>query len=173
MRPYPFKTLRARLTVLMISPVVLILLVAGVSGFIYARDVMIDQWNESVMLKLGQAAHEIDMRLSKPVEMMEMFSKSGTGTPNVSLLETIVRELETLPGVVRANVNWHFSATGHKRLEDRHAIMGHGRFMLFHRGAFTKIAPPKVDEDSGEQMIHHHGPLGQLRYAGGQPGNHH
>ena len=44
MRPYHFKTLRARLTALMISPVVLILLVAGVSGFIYARDVMIDQW---------------------------------------------------------------------------------------------------------------------------------
>ena len=52
MRPYHFKTLRARLTALLILPVVLILLVAGFSGFIYARDLMLDQWNETVILQL-------------------------------------------------------------------------------------------------------------------------
>lgn len=153
MRPYHFKTLRARLTALMVSPVVLILLVAGISGFIYARDVMLDQWNESVMLQLERAAHEIEMRLSRPVELMEMFSQSGADSPEAGLLEAIVRKLETLPGVIQVNLNSHFSAPPGQRRGGMRSNGGRGRFMRFHRGAFTKIAPPKIDEQLGAQTV--------------------
>lgn len=153
MRPYHFKTLRARLTALMVSPVVLILLVAGVSSFIYARDIMLDQWNESVMLQLERAAHEIEMRLSRPVELMEMFSQSGTDSPEAGLLEAIVRKLETLPGVIQVNLNSHFSAIQGQRRVGRSSSVGSGRSMRFHRGAFTKIAPPTIDEQLGAQTV--------------------
>jgi len=153
MKPYYFKTLRARLTALLISPVVLILLAAGISAFFYARDVLLDQWNQGIMLKLEQATHEIDTRLAKPLELMEMFSQSGAARPDVSLLEAIVRELETLPGVVRTNMKWHFSATGRQDQEGRYTAMGRGRFMRFHRGAFTKISPPTVDKVIDEQTV--------------------
>jgi adenylate cyclase len=153
MKPYHFKTLRARLTTLLISPVVLILLVAGITGFIYARNVLFDQWNQGVMFQLERATHEIDMRLARPVELMEMFSKSGVDMPDASLLEAIVRKLETLPGVVRTNVNWHFSATGTHDQENRRATMGKGRFMRFHRGAFTKISPPRMDSAIEEMTV--------------------
>ena len=73
MKPRPFKTLRARLTALLVSPVIIILLIAGISGFIYARNVILRQWNEAIMLRLERPAHEIEMRLSKPVELMQMF----------------------------------------------------------------------------------------------------
>jgi adenylate cyclase len=153
MKPYYFKTLRARLTALLISPVVLILLAAGISAFFYARDVLLDQWNQRIMLKLEQATHEIDTRLAKPLELMEMFSQSGAARPDVSLLEAIVRELETLPGVVRTNMQWHFTATGRQDQEGRYTAMGRGRFMRFHRGAFTKISPPTVDKVIDEQTV--------------------
>jgi adenylate cyclase len=153
MKPYHFKTLRARLTALLISPVVLILLAAGISAFFYARDVLLDQWNQGIMLKLEQATHEIDTRLAKPLELMKMFSQSGAARPDVSLLEAIVRELETLPGVVRTNMKWHFAATGRPDQEGRYTTMGQGRFMRFHRGAFTKISPPTVDKVIDEQTV--------------------
>ena len=153
MRPFYFKTLRARLTALLVLPVVLILLVAGVSVFIYARDIMLDQWNESVMLKLQGAAHQIERRLSRPVELMEMFSQSGADSPDAGLLEAIVLKLETLPEVVRVNIGWHSPLFGGHSRGDRHDVMGGGRFMGFHRGAFTKIAPPKIDEHFGEQTV--------------------
>ncbi len=112
MRPYHFKTLRARLTALLILPVVLILLVAGVSGFIYARNLMLRQWNETIILQLKRAAHEIEMRLSRPVQLMEMFSQSGSDTLDAGLMEAIVHKLETLPGVVRVNIGWHSPSSG-------------------------------------------------------------
>ena len=153
MKTYHFKTLRARLTAMLISPVVLTLLVAGVSGFIYTRTVMLRQWNQTVTLQLERAAHEIDMRLSKPVELMEMFSGSGAEPPDARLLEAIIGKLETLPGVLRTNLNWHSSATGKQNHGNRRAAMGGNRFMRFHRGAFTKIAPPMMDEAVGEQTV--------------------
>jgi hypothetical protein len=46
----------------------------GTFGFIYARNVILDQWHKSVMLQLEQASHEIDMQLSEPLELMKRFS---------------------------------------------------------------------------------------------------
>ncbi len=153
MRPYHFKTLRARLTALLILPVVLILLVAGVSGFIYARNLMIRQWNETVILQLKRAAHEIEMRLSRPVQLMEMFSQSGSDTPDAGLLEAIVHKLETLPGVVRVNIGWHSPLSGRQGRGGMQNMGGGGRFMRFHRGAFAKISPPTIDEHIGAHTV--------------------
>ena len=153
MRPYSFKSLRARLTALLILPVVIILLVAGVSGFIYARNLMIRQWNETVILQLKRAAHEIEMRLSRPVDLMEMFSQSGSGSPDAGLLEAIVHKLETLPGVVRVNIGWHSPSSGGQGHGGMQNMMGGGRFMRFHRGAFAKISPPTIDEHIGAHTV--------------------
>jgi hypothetical protein len=153
MRPYHFKTLRARLTALLVLPVVLILLVAGVSGFIYARDRMLGQWHETVVLQLERAAHEIEMRLSRPVQLMEMFSRSGADTPDAGFLEAIVNKLETLPGVVRVNIGWHSPSANPAAAPCMHAMMGGSRFMHFHRGAFAKISPPTIDEQLGAHTV--------------------
>ena len=115
MQPIQFKTLRARLTLLLITPVVLILLAAGTVGFIYARRAMLDQWNQSVVYQLEQAAEAIERRLSKPLELMDMFSKSGAGETDVALLEAIIKKLETQPSVVRVNLRWHAPVSGNRR----------------------------------------------------------
>ena len=47
-KPFAFNSLRSRLTALLITPVVVILLAAGVAGFIYIRDAMLDQNVEAV-----------------------------------------------------------------------------------------------------------------------------
>ncbi len=153
MSPYHFKTLRARWTALLVLPVVLILLVAGVADFIYARDRMLGQWHETVILQLKRAAHEIEMRLSRPVELMEMFSQSGSDTQDSGLLEAIVHKLEILPGVVRVNIGWHSPSTHTDRRGGMHNTMGGGRFMHFQGGAFTKISPPTIDEQLGTHTV--------------------
>ena len=153
MKPYPFKTLRARLTVLLILPVVAILLVAGGSGFIYARDLLLRQWHETKILQLKRAAHEIEMRLARPVELMQMFSQSGENSPEAGLLEVIVHRLETLPAVVRVNINWHSPSTHKHSRGGMLNTMGSSRFMRFHRGTFTKISLPTIDDRIGEQTV--------------------
>ena len=152
-KPFAFNSLRSRLTALLITPVVVILLAAGVAGFIYIRDAMLDQWNQSVTLQLERAAHEIEMRLTKPLELMDLFSKSGSDATDAALLEAIVMKLETLPSVVRVDLNWHAPATGRRHAMKRHTDIKMGRFMPFKRGTFAKISPPVVDETVGGQIV--------------------
>lgn len=153
MRIFPFKTLRARLSVLLISPVVILLIAAGAGGFIYARNIMLEQWNDSVMLRLERAAHEIEMQLTKPLELMTLFSDSGAETPDASLLEAIVQQLESLPSILRVNLNWHMAADNQQRRMDSRSAQGMRRFMRFQRGAFTRISAPRVDTISGQQTV--------------------
>ncbi len=152
MRPYHFKTLRSRLTTLLISPVVVILLATGVFGFIYARNAMLVQWDEHVTLQLEQGANEIETALSWPVELMKLFSTGGTEGPGGNFLEAIAQELNNLPGVVRVNLNWHGTSTGPPRGKGPMGP-GSGRFMRFHRGAFTKLSLPVVDEKIGKSTV--------------------
>lgn len=155
MKPLPFKTLRARLAVLLIAPVVVLLLAAGSAGFLYARKTMLVQWEQRVRLQLERAAHEIDMRLTQPLELMDLFSRSGSTATDVGLLEAIVRRLETLPGIVRVNLRWHAPVGAGRQGHGMRgpAEMGIRRFMRFHRGTFTSVSPPIVDQAVGEQTV--------------------
>lgn len=154
---YYFKTLRARMAILLVLPVVLILLVAGISGFVYARMLMLRQWHETVVLQLKRATHQIEMRLSRPLELMKMFSQNGSDPLQTDLLETIVGRLKTLPGVVRVNLNWQSPPAGMGTVGAMRggmgSAMGGHRFMRFHRGALARIAPPTIDERSGAQTV--------------------
>jgi adenylate cyclase len=152
MKSYHFKTLRGRLTAQLIVPVVLLLLGAGFAGFIYARRSVIEQWNQRVILQLQEGAHEIEMRLSKPMELMTMFSHSGAEGVDAGLLEKIVHRMETLPGVLRVDLNWHAPVENthrHQMGQPKHR----DRFMHFTRGNFAKIAPPQFDASAGEQTV--------------------
>ena len=152
MRSYPFKTLRSRLTVLLITPVVAILLTGGIWGFIHARSTLLRQWTEHVMLQLEQAANKIEAGLSRPMELMKIFGQSGVDGISADLPEVLVDKLKSLPGVVAVNVTWH-GVPGTLQPEGRHKGMGRGRFMRFHRGTFTRILPPVVDETTGKQTV--------------------
>ena len=67
-----FKTLQGRLVVLLLLPVCLIILSGGVASFLFTRNMVLEQWNESALLKLQRAAHYIEMRLMKPIEVVEI-----------------------------------------------------------------------------------------------------
>jgi adenylate cyclase len=62
------KSLNQRLALFLLLPVALLLFLTGFVGFIFARNVLLDDWKEASVLKLQRAAHFIDMRLSRPIE---------------------------------------------------------------------------------------------------------
>jgi len=152
MRSYPFKTLRSRLTVLLITPVVVILLTGGIWGFIHARSTLLRQWTGHVMLQLEQAAQKIEAGLSRPMELMKILGQSGHDGTSADLPEVLIDKLKTLPGVVAVNVNWH-GVPGALQSRTRYAGPDRGRFMRFHRGTFTRVLPPVIDETTGRQTV--------------------
>ncbi|MEX1300365.1 MAG: adenylate/guanylate cyclase domain-containing protein [Desulfotignum sp.] len=99
---FQFKRLQTRLLVSLLLPVVVMVLLGGVAGFWYARNIMLDQWRESAVVKLQRAAHYIEMRLLKPVDLLNvMFQVSGRNAAVVSP-EQVVDFLKVMDGVVSA-----------------------------------------------------------------------
>ena len=64
-------SLQQRLAVFLLLPVALLLFAMMSAGFFYARNNLLAQWREAVVLKLGRAAHSIDMRLLRPKEWLQ------------------------------------------------------------------------------------------------------
>lgn len=153
MKPYHFKSLRARLIAYLVLPVILILLAAGFGGFLFARDRMIEQFHKRVTLQLERAAQKIEQRLSRPVELMRLFANSGISESNDGLLEAIVGRLETLPEVARVNLKWHAATDPAHHHGRRYGAMGNGRMTRFKRGTITSISIPTVEESTDMQTV--------------------
>ena len=63
------KSLQQRLMLFLFLPVAALLISMGIIGFVYARNSLLKEWREAAVLKLQRAAHQVDMRLSRPAEM--------------------------------------------------------------------------------------------------------
>ena len=98
------KSLQAKFILFLILPVTLILISAGTFGFLYARNKMIEQWNEAAILKLQRVAHQIDMRLSKSLELLEMLYNIPEGDDSGLSQKLIISHLKSLEGVEKVEI---------------------------------------------------------------------
>ena len=71
------KSLQQRLSMFMLLPVALLLILMGFAGFIYAREILLSQWQEAAVLKLQRAAHQVDMRLNRIKELVRLFHNAN------------------------------------------------------------------------------------------------
>ncbi|MBG0779024.1 MAG: adenylate/guanylate cyclase domain-containing protein, partial [Desulfotignum balticum] len=72
---FQFKKLQTRLLISLLLPVLVIVLLGGAASFWYSRGIMLDQWQESAVVKLQRAAHYIEMRVFKPVDLLNVLFK--------------------------------------------------------------------------------------------------
>lgn len=86
-----FKSLQQRLAVLLILPVGLFLVGAGVMGYVSIRKSQMEEWQKVAILRLEQAAHQMDMRLSQPKHWMELFARVATKPHHVAVRDWIPR----------------------------------------------------------------------------------
>ena len=139
---FKIKSLQQRLALYMLLPVTLLLLGMGFVGFLYARKSLLDQWGEAAILKLQRAAHQVDMQLSAPKELLKVFNKTG-GIPNADdLQEIVVEQLKQMDAVARVRLTWMGDAglrsTGHMKGSRR-------GMMRFHQARVKEITPPRYD----------------------------
>ena len=76
---YTIKTLQQRLIIFMILPVAVFLAAIGVGSYFYARSSLYQKWQESAILRLGGAAHYMDMRLGEPLQWIQSLANTGGG----------------------------------------------------------------------------------------------
>lgn len=100
------KTLQARLIVFLLLPIALLLISVGVAGFISARQIMLDEWEEGAILKLQRAAHQIDMQLKAPLDWAEAIAKTAGVLQGERFQEGFMEQVRSLPGVADAHLTW-------------------------------------------------------------------
>lgn len=149
-KPYAFKTLQGRLIFLLLIPIFLIILTGGVLSFVYTRDVILAQWNESAVLKLQRAGHYLDMRLVRPVEMMEMLFDTAIKAKDRVSHEAILAHVKTMEGVLDIRYLPRNAHMGDLRT----GSLSPGKGMMhFRHSRITSISRPVYNSDIGHETI--------------------
>ena len=146
------KTLKQRLTVFLILPVALFLFLTGFFGFLYARGILLDEWQEAAILKMQRAAHHIDMRLTRPVEWINMFHKTSGHRGDFAIQEWLLNQLKELEGVIKVNLEWFEESLELPMMSHGPHMSGRG-MMRFHRARISEITPPRYNAQAGEKTV--------------------
>jgi len=150
------RSLKQRLTLFLLLPVAVLLFLTGFLGFIYARNIMLREWQESAILKLQRAAHHLDMRLGRPVEWINMFHRTAGERGGALAQEWILNQLKTLQGVTQVTLSWENGTTEPSMMMGRRgSALGPGglSMMRFHRGRISQVTPPHLDARTGKETI--------------------
>ena len=80
------KTLQQRLSLYLLLPVAFLLIVMGFAGYIYARNILLSQWREASVLKLQRAAHQVDMRLMRVKDWIQIYHQTLDNRDSFALI---------------------------------------------------------------------------------------
>ena len=92
-------SLERRFLILLLLPVTVILLVAGVAGFLYSRGFLLDQWTVSTRLKLEKAEHQIEMQVEEKLELIRLIGKAEEIPDNDIVRTYLIQQLVRKDGV--------------------------------------------------------------------------
>ncbi|MCG6915922.1 MAG: SpoIIE family protein phosphatase [Deltaproteobacteria bacterium] len=144
------KSLQQRLMLFLFLPVAALLIGMGAIGFVYAKNSLLTQWREAAVLKLQRAAHDVDMRLSRPLKWLEMYNDTGGEHFDEHTQEWILEQLRQQEGVVRVELE-RIDDEGPEPMLHMH-MQHHGaqgsmmrNMMRFHRARIAEITPPRYD----------------------------
>jgi sigma-B regulation protein RsbU (phosphoserine phosphatase) len=125
----------------------------GFAGFINARNILLSQWREASVLKLQRAAHQVDMRLTRVKDWIQIFHQTSDNRDSFALNILAIEQLKRQEGVQHVHLTWNNNPVppadlSGSRMSVRRPI-GAGRPMRmrrFHSGRIREITPPRFDE---------------------------
>jgi len=147
------KSLKQRLILLVLIPVALFFVGTGFFGFLYARQSLLDEWQEAAILKLQRAAHNIDMRLGRTVNWIEMFYETAGSRGEYAIQEWILGQIKDLEGVTKVSLEWTNNRQEHIPMKRRGFHMGREEMMRFHRARISEVTPPRYDAGTGKETV--------------------
>jgi adenylate cyclase len=147
------KTLNQRLAVFLLLPVAVLLFLTGFIGFIFARKVLLDEWRQVSLLELQRAAHHIDMRLNRPIEMIRMFHRTGEFQGGPVIQDWLLAQLRATEGVSGVEIQWKDREPQSLPTGRGGFHMGAGGMMRFHRGGISEVTSPRFDARTGEETV--------------------
>ncbi|TKB11332.1 SpoIIE family protein phosphatase [Desulforhopalus sp. IMCC35007] len=100
------RSLQQRTLLFILVPIFLLLVCMSVAGYIFVRTILLNQWGETAIAKLQRTAHQIDMRLRTPKDLLLLLHNRNGSEINRDVFSYIINEIKNLDGVVSVNVEW-------------------------------------------------------------------
>jgi class 3 adenylate cyclase len=94
-----FFSLEKRFLVFLLIPLTLIVGLLAFGNFFVARSYLLDQWAESIQLKLEKAAHQITMELDEKMELINLIAKAQEAPERDLLQAFLIQQLLAKKGV--------------------------------------------------------------------------
>jgi len=78
----------------------------SVGGYIFVRNILLNQWGETAIAELQRTAHQIDMRMRKPKDLLQLLKNDGNVSVNSPVFNYILKKIKDLSGVVAVEIEW-------------------------------------------------------------------
>lgn len=151
---FKIKSLQQGMILFLLVPVALLLLGAGAFGFLFSRQILLDEWKEASILKLERAAYQLDTRLRQPAEWIEMFNKTAESRGAYAIQEWILQGLRNMEGVASVDLKWKDrgdeSGTG---AADQRSGRGEKERMQFRMARIAEVAPPQFSARTDRKIV--------------------
>jgi phosphoserine phosphatase RsbU/P len=139
------KSLQQRTLLYAILPTFILLITLSLIGFLLARNVLIDQWGETIISKLGRSADLIEAQLIEPKKLLMLLQNDDNSLVNRQLINTIADQIGEFDIVDDVIVDWpERAATKGPWAADYEVLPDHGK-QRFQLRRFD-IGSPRYDE---------------------------
>lgn len=142
-------TLQQRTLLFILAPTFLLLVALSIGGFVVVHSILLDQWGETAIATLQRTAHEIDMRLSRPKELLLLLDANNDPEVNRQIFASVQKRIAEQEGVVEVIPAWTSEAG------EAQASAGQGRAAPHdhgHGGDFV-ITMPQYDKEQKDRTV--------------------
>lgn len=139
------KSLQQRTLFYAILPTFILLITLSLIGFLLARNVLIDQWGETIISKLGRSADLIETKLIEPKKLLMLLQNDDNSLVNRQLINKIADQIGEFDIVDDVLVDWPERATSKRPMTKPYEVLpdhGEQRFKLRR----FDISSPRYDE---------------------------
>ncbi|MGW8195220.1 MAG: SpoIIE family protein phosphatase [Desulforhopalus sp.] len=100
------RTLQQRTLFFILIPTFILLLGLSLGGYVFVRSLLLNQLGETAISKLQRTAHQIDMRMRQPKDLLRLLQGPEDGVMSRQIFDFILRKIDDLEGVAAINVEW-------------------------------------------------------------------
>ncbi|OGR15608.1 MAG: hypothetical protein A2X81_02100 [Desulfobacterales bacterium GWB2_56_26] len=140
-------TLQQRTLFFILAPTFILLVGLAIGGFVVLRSLLLNQWGETAIATLQRTAHEIDMRLSRPKELLLLLDVGNESEINRLVFDSVRKRITALEGVVDVSIDWLGEAGTAKGSVD------HGRTGHHGHGNDFVITLPEYNKDLKNRTV--------------------
>jgi len=144
--------LQQKAVLFLILPTLLVLAIMGVVGFQLVRNALLVQWQETAIAKLQRSAHNIDMRLRRPKDLLLFLQESSSFERNSQTYDLVIDQLRSLDGVVQVKSEWIVETTS-GRGKGSMGTMQNGNRKRYHHLEQLSVTSPQYDPEFENETV--------------------